>query len=213
MKLLHIVASPRGEKSRTLSISREFLTSFQENYPDAKVETLDLFKTDLPTVAGETVDAKYIMMSGGSLGQDTQEPWDQVTEFVTHFLSFDVYLITSPMWNFGVPYRLKHYIDVIMQAGYCFRFTENGAEGLAKNKKMVCITSRGGDYGPASPIHSLDYQEPYLRAIFSLAGIHDITFINAQPLDFAPGITEAKLKEAREEARKLAQNLQVPVAV
>jgi FMN-dependent NADH-azoreductase len=211
MKLLHIVASPRGEESRTLSIAGEFLDSFQQNHPHAKVETLDLFKTDLPTVAGGTVDAKYLLMGGGSLGEATQGSWERIADFATHFLSFDVYLITSPMWNFTVPYPLKHYIDVIMQAGYCFRFSDNGAEGLAKNKKMICITSRGGDYGPASPLHSLDYQEPYLRAIFGLAGIQDITFINAQPLDFAPGITEEKLQEAREEARQLAQSLLVPV--
>ena len=100
-----------------------------------------------------------------------------------------------------------------MQAGYCFQFTENGVEGLAKNKKMICITSRGGDYSPSSPVHSLDYQEPYLRAIFGFTGIEDITFLNAQPLDVDPSITEAKLQDAKEKARQLAQGLEIPEAV
>lgn len=157
MKLLHIIASPRGENSRTLSISREFLDSFGQKHPDAEVETLDLFSVDLPSVSGGNVDAKYVLMGGGNPSETARGSWERLTDFATHFLSFDVYLITTPMWNFSIPYRLKHYIDVIMQAGYCFQFTENGAEGLAKNKKMICITSRGGDYSPSSPVHSLDY--------------------------------------------------------
>jgi FMN-dependent NADH-azoreductase len=213
MKLLHIIASPRGGESRTLSVSREFLDSFREEHPDAEVEELDLFNADLPPVSGGNIDAKYVLLGGGSLSETTQKPWERIADFATHFLSFDVYLITTPMWNFSIPYRLKHYIDVIMQAGYCFRFTENGAEGLAQNKKMICITSRGNDYSPGGPVHSFDYQEPYLRAIFSFAGIDDITFINAQPLDFSPDITETKLKEAKERAKQLAQNLEIPEAV
>ena len=210
MKLLHIVASPRGEKSRTLSISREFLDSFLKKHPGTEIEELDLFHVDLPPVSGETVDAKYALMGGSMLDKPMKEPWERIAGFATHFLSFDVYLITAPMWNFSIPYQLKHYIDVIMQAGYCFRFTDSGAEGLAKNKKMICITSRGSDYGPGSPTRTLDYQEPYLRAIFSLAGIEDISFINAQPLDFAPGITSEKLQEARERAKQLAESLDFP---
>lgn len=207
MKLLHIIATPRGEKSRTLSISQAFLDTFLRVHPDVELETLDLFNADLPSVSGSTVDAKYVLMGGGELHETLQEPWERITSFATHFLSFDVYLITTPMWNFGVPYRLKHYIDVIMHAGIIIRFTEQGAEGLAKNKKMICITSRGSDYGPGSSIHSLDHQEPYLRTVFSLAGVQDITFINAQPLDLTPAKTKAKLQQAKEEARRLAQSL------
>ncbi|MCA9921367.1 MAG: NAD(P)H-dependent oxidoreductase [Anaerolineales bacterium] len=207
MKLLHIIATPRGEKSRTLSISREFLDTMQKKYPRADVEELNLFDVDLPAVSGDTVDAKYVLMSGGVLDDATQESWKRIADYATEFLSFDIYLITVPMWNFSVPYQLKHYIDVIMQAGFLFRFTESGAEGLAKNKKMICITSRGSDYSPGSPINALDYQEPYLRTVFSLAGIEDITFFNAQPLDFAPGITKTKLQEVKEKAKQLAQSL------
>ena len=162
MKLLHIVASPRGENSRTLSISREFLDSFAEKNPGAEIEELDLFDMDLPPLSGDALDAKYAMLSGLELDDELQKVWDRVDALATQFLSSDAYLITAPMWNFGIPYRLKHYIDVIVQVGYCFRFTENGAEGLVKNRKMICITSRGSDYGPGSPIQ-VDIDPPSRR--------------------------------------------------
>jgi FMN-dependent NADH-azoreductase len=76
---------------------------------------------------------------------------------------------------------------------------------LVKNKKMVVITSRGGDYGPDSPAREYDFQEPYLRTIFGYVGIQDITFINAQPMDaMGPEVQKQKVEEARIEAREVA---------
>lgn len=206
MKLLHIIASPRGEKSRTLSVSDEFLKSLKDKNKNLIIDDLDLFKEKLPEVYGGAVDAKYAMMSGGILVEQTKPYWDEIVKYSNDFLTYDAYLISCPMWNFTIPYKLKHYIDVIMQAGILFSFTENGVQGLALNKKMYCITSRGNDYSPNSHMFQFDFQEPYLRSIFGLAGIHDISFINAQPLDFAAGITEAQLNKAREEAILMAQN-------
>jgi FMN-dependent NADH-azoreductase len=172
-----------------------------------EIEELDLFNVDLPPYTGKTADAKYIMMAGEALDEATQEAWERITATTTHFLSFDIYLVSTPMWNFGIPYQLKHYIDVLVQAGFCFQFTETGPVGLATGKKMICITSRGSDYSKGSPIEALDFQEPYLRAIFGFIGIEDITFINAQPLDITPEITTAKIQEAKDAAKQLAQSL------
>ena len=204
MKLLHLIASPRGEKSRTLHIAHEFLQSLKMQYPDLEVESLDLFKVELPELVGNMVDVKYMLLSGATLDEQSQHNWDSISAYAKAFLDFDAYLISAPMWNFTVPYRLKHYIDIIMQPGVLFRFTENGVEGLARNKKMYCITSRGSDYGKDSPMHQLDFQEPYLRAIFGMAGIHDINFINAQPMDYTPELTQLQLERAKSEARSMA---------
>jgi len=206
MKLLHIIASPRGEKSRTLSVSSAFLSSLKANNPDILVDELDLFEVKLPEVCGGAIDAKYTLMSGGSLDEQSKNSWEKTLEFSSNFVTYDAYLISSPMWNFSIPYKLKHYIDVIMQAGILFSFTEKGVEGLVKNKKMFCVTSRGNDYSSGSQMQQYDFQEPYLRAIFGFAGIYDITFIHAQPMDFTPGITEANLNKAKDEAGILAQS-------
>lgn len=211
MKLLHIIATTRGENSRTLSISQEFLRELKDKHPNVQVDELDLSQTELPPVLDTNVKAKYIMMMGGQLDEETQASWRRVTEMAEHFISYDLYLITAPMWNFSIPYMLKHYIDVIMQAGILFSFTAHGPQGLMKYEKMVCITSRGSDYSPGSPIHSLDFQEPYLRAIFGLAGIEEIYFAHAQPMDLAPGLTQEALEKAKEEARQMVGKLAISV--
>jgi FMN-dependent NADH-azoreductase len=68
---------------------------------------------------------------------------------------------------------------------------------------MLVITSRGGDY-ESEEMKKLDFEEPYLRVAFGFAGISDITFINAQPMDMGREIQKAKIKKAQEEARKIA---------
>ena len=206
-QLLHVIASPRGEDSRTLGISSLFLESFIKKNPGVSVTELDLFKLRLPEVSGENVKAKYTLMAGGNLDPEIEKSWNEIFSYANDFLTYDYYLITNPMWNFTIPYKLKHYIDVIMQAGILFKFTENGVEGLANNKKMFCVTSRGNDYSAGTYMHQFDFQEPYLRSIFGLAGISNVTFINAQPMDIAPGLTQAGMDAAKVQMAAIIEGL------
>ncbi|MCM8760725.1 MAG: NAD(P)H-dependent oxidoreductase, partial [Candidatus Omnitrophica bacterium] len=151
------------------------------------------------------VDGKYVLLSGKGLTGKLEKSWSEIAKTIERFISADGYLISTPMWNFSVPYPLKHYIDVILQPKYLFRYTENGAEGLVKGKKMVVITSRGGDYSQISPLRSYDFEEPYLRAVFGFIGITDINFINAQPMDaLGPLVREDKIALAKEAAKIVA---------
>ena len=201
MKVLHINAAPRGEDSRTLSVSQQLL----ERYSDATIDEVHLFEEGvLPALTRKRVDGKYSLMSGKSLEGEEKKSWEAIEAHIDRFLSADVYVVSTPMWNFGIPYFLKHYIDVIFQPGYLFHYTENGPEGLAKDKKMYIISSRGGDYSEGSPAAGMDYIEPYLKAAFGFVGISDITTIAAQPMD-AGG--EERRKEALQQASEKVASL------
>jgi len=202
-KILHIIVSPRGEDSRTLKVSSAFLDNFKKRYPACRIEELRLFEEKLPQLTVKVVSGKYVLLGGGDLTGPLKEAWKDVERYISQFLSADGYLISTPMWNFSIPYYLKHYIDVIVQPKYLFRYTDKGPEGLVKNKKMIVITSRGGDYSSGSPMAAFDHEEPYLRAIFGLCGLTDITFINAQPMDMDPEVSKRELEKAKERARKV----------
>ena len=205
-KLLHIISTPRGDESRTLKVSGYFLKELKNKYPACGVDTLNLFKETIPPLTLKAVDGKYVLLSGKDLSGSLKEAWRDIENHITRFLSADAYLISTPMWNFGIPYILKHYIDIIVQPKYLFRYTDKGSEGLAKNRKMAIVTSRGGDYSASSPFHAYDYQEPYLRAIFGLVGIADIVFINAQPMDaLGQAVAEEKIVQARKLAAEAAE--------
>jgi FMN-dependent NADH-azoreductase len=206
-KLLHIIATPRAEESRTLQVTEVFLKVFTEKHTDWVVEELDLPKEQLPSLTVKRVDGKYVLLGGKDLYGELKESWQEIITHIERFMSADAYLISTPMWNFSIPYTLKHYIDIILQPKYLFRYTPSGAEGLVKNKKMVVITSRGGDYSQDSPVHNFDFQEPYLRTVFGFVGITDITFIIAQPMDaLGLEVQVKKIEEAKSIARKIADS-------
>lgn len=203
-KLLHIIASPRGDESRTLKVSKAFLQAFQENHQDWVVEPLDLSTTNLPSLTIKRVDGKYVLLQGKELHGTLKQAWDEIIATIQHFLSADGYLLSVPMWNFSIPYNLKQYIDIIVQPKYLFHYTKNGAEGLVLNRKMVIITSRGGEYLSEKDL-KFDFQEPYLRCIFNFVGITDITFVNAQPMDMGEKLQQKKIQEAEQIAKKIGE--------
>ncbi|OGK10273.1 MAG: hypothetical protein A2W80_08310 [Candidatus Riflebacteria bacterium GWC2_50_8] len=53
-------------------------------------------------------------------------------------MAADIIIISVPMWNFGMPYRLKHYLDVIVQPRHLFCYTDNGLVGLAQVNTKFC---------------------------------------------------------------------------
>ena len=206
-KLLHIIATPRGESSRTLKVSEAFLNQFKKKYPNCEIDTLNVFSETLQDLTVKSLDGKYMLLIGKELLEEHKIAWKDIIAHIERFLSADAYLISTPMWNFSIPYQLKKYIDIIAQPKYLFRYTATGVEGLAKNKKMVIITSRGGDYSPGSPSQSYDHQEPYLRTIFGFVGITDIKFVIAQPMDaLGPEIQKEKIELAKSIVIKVAND-------
>jgi FMN-dependent NADH-azoreductase len=205
-RLLHIIATPRGLASNTGRISSVVLEALHDKYGDLDVSTLDLFSADLPAVAGANIKSKYALMTGQPLDEASRSSWSEIEKTIEQFLDADIYLLTVPMWNFGIPYALKYYIDAIVQPGYLFKYNEYGQpEGMVIGKQMVCVTSRGADYSQ-EPLASLDFVESYLRSIFGFVGIADIKFFNAQPMDISGEIRKEAHKAAIGEVRSWLDN-------
>ena len=205
MKLLHIVSTPRNTDSNTREIAQQFINTLIGTNPEIQIETIDLFQHDLPAIAGDNIDAKYHLMIGGQLKADWKESWGEIEKEIERFLSADIIVISAPMWNFSIPYTLKYYIDAIVQPGYLFKYNELGQPiGLVDGKRMVCITTRGGDYSIGTPMNVFDFQESYLRAIFGFVGITDLQFVNGQPMNVTPELREQALNSAMQEATDLA---------
>lgn len=200
-RLLHIVCTPRGLGSNTGRVSAVLLEELHEKYDDLQVKTLDLFSADLPAVAGSNIKAKYALMTGQAIDEDARSSWREIERTIEGFLDADVYLLTVPMWNFGIPYALKYYIDAIVQPGYLFHYLPDGTpEGLVVGRKMICVTSRGADYS-SGPYKAYDFVETYLRTIFGFVGITDMRFFNAQPMDISSETRSAAFKKTISDVR------------
>ena len=116
-KLFYIEASPRKKRAYSIKVAKHFLDAYKEANPSHAIETLDLWQATLPAFDGATIDAKYRILHGETHTATEASAWNGVVELFDQFNSADKYVFSLPMWNFGVPYKLKHYIDIITQPG------------------------------------------------------------------------------------------------
>jgi FMN-dependent NADH-azoreductase len=198
-KLLHISASPRGNRSASVTVATTFVDAYRAAHPGDKVETLDLWHVDLPEFDGATIDAKYAIMNGQNPTPEQAQAWQAVTKIAEHFKSADKYVISLPMWNFGIPYKLKQFIDVLVQPGLAFSFSpDTGYKGLITGKPLVAIYARGGAYGPGTGMEAYDAQSAYLKQILGFIGFTDIKEIFVEPTMAKADAVEIGNKKATE---------------
>ena len=202
--LLYIESSPRKKRSSSIEIAHYFLDAFQKKHTDYNIGTLDLWQKELPRFDGDVIDSKYAIMHGQAHTEAQRKAWRAVEQTISDFKKADYYLFSLPMWNFGIPYPLKHYFDVIVQPSYTFTFApEEGYKGLVTGKPAVLIYSRGGEYGPGSGAEEFDYQKSYMETVLRFIGFQDIQSIIVEPTQGSPEAKDKAIQRAKEEALKL----------
>ena len=207
-KLLYIEASPRKSRSKSIEVSQVFLSEMQRTHPSVEIDNLDLWTAELPAFDGDTVDAKYAILHGQPLTPDQAKAWKRVETVIERFKSADGYLFSLPMWNFGIPYVLKHLIDVVVQPGLTFGYSPTeGYKGLLTNKKAVVVYARGGAYGPGTGMEGYDLQSKALSGILGFIGITDVNSIFVEPTIAAPDDVATTVAKAKELAVSAAQSL------
>ena len=205
-RILYIEASPRGERSESIAVANAFLAAYREAHPDDEVETLNVFEADLVAFDGLAVNGKYAILHGQGHTEEEAAAWRAVEALADHFKAADAYVLAVPMWNFGIPYRLKHYLDILVQPTLTFSFSpETGYTGLVTGKRAFVAYARGGEYPEGTEAGAFDFQKKYLELILGFMGITDIRSAVIEPtLMGGPDVAKQKLADATARAREIA---------
>lgn len=177
-KLLYVKASPRAEKSISIQLADAYVTAYKEKYPGAIIDEIDLWQANLPEFDGDSAAAKVSFFGEPAMNDKQKTVYDELVAIFNRFNAADDYLFATPMWNFGVPYKLKQYIDLLSMPGTLFGFEpEKGYIGLLKNKRAT-IVSTAAIYMPGlSKAYGTDYVTPYLTDWLNFAGINEVTSV------------------------------------
>ena len=195
--ILHIDSSPRGERSFSRKFSDEFITSWKTAHPKDTFTYRDLGHNPVPHVDEAWIAGAFTPPQVRT--SELAKAIELSDTLIDEFLAADRYVFGVPMYNFNVPSTFKAYIDQIVRVGRTFAISEqHGYQGLVEGKKMLIVTARGGSFTPGSPAAPFDYQEPYLRAIFGLLGITDISFIHLENLAGGDDVREQSFAKAHE---------------
>jgi FMN-dependent NADH-azoreductase len=204
--LLYIEASPRKPRSHSIAIARTFLDAYQEANPRASIDTLDLWAETLPKMDGATLDAKYAILARQPHDDEQRSAWREIESAVARFVAADRLLFSVPMWNFSVPYVLKHYIDVVTQPTLTFNFSpETGYHGLLRSKRALVVYASSGDYLTGTRNTRPDFQKPFFEAWLRFVGIEDFEAVAVQPTIGQPELLRASTEQARQRVIEIAQ--------
>lgn len=200
--ILHIDSSPRGDRSHSRQLAKQFITAWQAVHPEDATIYRDLRQPPIPHVTEEWIAADFTPPEAR-----TDEMKGEITlsdELVDEFLAADRCVFSVPMYNFSVPSNFKAYIDQIVRVGRTFTVVRDGEwKGLVEGKKVLFITTRGGDYSTNSPIAEWDCQEPFLKTAFKFIGVTDVEFVHANGLDSGDEARQRGLSSAQAEIQKL----------
>ena len=151
--------------------------------------------------------AKYAGINGVPLSTGQQAVWDDIRSLAALFLAADKLLFAVPLWNFGIPYRLKQLIDLISQEDILFSFDGTAFGGLHKARKAAVIYARGLDYLSAEssmPSTTYDFQKPYMETWLRLIGTIAISDIIVEKTLFGAEVDIESRTKAKQTAMALA---------
>lgn len=196
-KILHIQASPMKERAYSIQAANIFFEARRAAGSDDDVELLDLWQAPLPEFGFTAASGKYKVMRGLDHSEEEALAWAKVVQTIEQLKASGKLVVSTGMWNFSIPYRLKQYIDIVVQPGLTFSYdAKSGYSGLITGKPAQLILASGGEYPPGSTMADFDFQKPYLESILGFIGFTDIRTLRVEGT-LGPSASE-NLEKARE---------------
>lgn len=205
MKIMHVDASAKRERSNSRALSRYFLERLREERADIEVDYLDVTVDTPPHVTEAFAIATYTAAQDRTPAMKaTLAGSDALCE---RLLAADAFVFAMPMYNWSMPSAFKAFIDSVTRTGLTYVNGDDGRViGQLSRQKVLFITSRGTDLRVA-PYKGMDALTPALKAAFGFLGVADPTFVDAQPLQFAnPEARAEALQRARAELDAVASS-------
>jgi FMN-dependent NADH-azoreductase len=195
LKVMRVDSSARSEGSMSRRVADELIERLRESEGAVEVRV-----RDLAVAAPSFVDAAWVDANFTPTEQRTQEQKAALAEsdaLVAELKAADVLVIGVPIYNFGIPAKLKAWIDMVARARLTFRYTDNGPVGLLKGKRAYLAVASGG----TAVGSEIDFATGYLRHVLGFLGIDHVQIVAADRL-MARGEEEA-MREARAQIDRL----------
>lgn len=188
-RILRLDASANPAESSSRKLGDHLLAQLQQDNLPIETRVRDLNR-DLSFVDSDWIAANFTAADQRDPAQSARLALSD--KLIDELKWADHIVLTTPMYNFGVPATLKAWIDLVCRAGVTFRYSSHGPIGLLEGKRADIIITTGG-----VPLESpVDFVSGYLRQVFGFIGIEDINIMGADQMNvdteasFARAISE-----------------------
>lgn len=175
--ILRIDASSRIANSHSRAIGN--LVEARLTEPGARVSRRDLSSAPLGHITDATIEAMFGVarkrMFGGATSATRLS--DQVIDEVREAGAI---IITTPMYNFGLPSALKAWIDQLVRVQKTFAYENGEFRGLLQSKPVYVVIAYGARGYADGALKPADFVRPYLDFVLRFIGLTDLHFITVE---------------------------------
>ncbi|KAA0965965.1 FMN-dependent NADH-azoreductase [Sporosarcina sp. ANT_H38] len=166
---MNILVVKANNRPASEAISSKMYETFMENVQDTKglnVSTFDVFSEDMPYFGQDLFNAFGKMQNGEELSDLEQRLVAAKQKAMDALTAADVVVFAFPLWNLTIPAPLQTFVDYVYQAGYAFKYSEEGQMiSLMPEKKAIILNARGGVYSTPETA-PMEMSATYMRNVF-----------------------------------------------
>lgn len=201
-KILSIDSSANPMLSISRQLSLELRNGLKAKYPTAQEIYYDVVKEPYPFFTPEVAMAWYRVATDRT--EEQQKIVALSDQLIKEVKEADHIIISSPMYNLGIPAQLKTWIDQIVRVNETFKYNADGSSTglLNPNKTTLYIVSAfGGTYDGDATAYNMNSQ--YIGAIMGWLGLTNQKHIMAQGLNMGEETRKTGIHTASEQIQAI----------
>lgn len=215
--LLHIDSSVRAANNQnpdhdsiSKNIARRFVETWEQNRPDDEYIYRDVGVNPPAFITQDWIGAVFTPEEKRTPAQ--QERLALSDELIAEVAAADVILISSPMYNYGMPAQLKAWFDQIVRINKTFDFDlargDFPLKPLLSGKTLIIVTS-SGEFGfeKGGIRETSGHLAPHLRTLSKYLGVSTTYEIAAEYQEFGDERHALSVAQAKERAKSIALEL------
>ncbi|MFS0820310.1 FMN-dependent NADH-azoreductase [Bacillus sp. 1P02SD] len=205
---MNVLVVKANNRPASEAVSSKMYETFMNNIEGVNVTTYDVFAEDMPYLGQDLFNAFGKIQSGEEMTDVEKRILAAKQKAMDAVTAADVVVFVFPLWNLTIPAKLQTFIDYVYQAGYSFKYDENGQlVQLLTDKKAVILSARGGIYSTpeTAPMEmAATYIKNVAGGIFGME-ITDEVIIEGHAA--APNQAEKIIAEGLEKVEAVAKKL------
>ncbi|MFN3236157.1 MAG: FMN-dependent NADH-azoreductase [Pseudomonadales bacterium] len=217
--LLHIDSSvravtnpPSEHDSISKGIARQFIETWQQSQPNDEYIYRDVGVNPPAFITQDWIGAVFTPEDQRTEAQRASLALSD--ELIAEVEAADVILISSPMYNYGMPAQLKAWFDQIVRINKTFDFDlargDFPLQPLLSGKTLIIVTSSGEFGFEEGGIRAgSGHLAPHLRTLSKYLGVDTMYEIAAEYQEFGDERHRQSVAAAKERAISLATELSV----
>ncbi|WCN09572.1 FMN-dependent NADH-azoreductase [Marinomonas mediterranea] len=206
-KLNHQV---EGYRSITRQLGEEFIRLWMN-----KNNAYNVVSRDLALEPPSFITEAWLAAAFTEEQKRTTEQTAELSESNTYFQEVqqaDLIVITSPMYNYGMPAALKAWFDQIMRVNKTFSFDlsrgDYPIEPILSGKTVVLLSSCGEfGFSEAEERAHLNYLTGHIQLLSKYLGATDFYEVRSEYQEFADDRHEASLLKAKKDMATVVDKL------